>query len=142
MIERKAFLQIAKALVVGLRKGLTDPSAGIKQTIIVELADILRVERCVIFRIAREEFNGAERDICQIVAGVPLEEYGLDVRLKASLDDHPDIKAAVGNGRMLVIRDPQNDLRTAYFKGIVERKDLSETPIFRSLSKKRAAPQA
>jgi GAF domain-containing protein len=126
VIERKAFLQITKAIILGLRNGLTDPSACIKQNIIEELVQILNVERCVIFRIRREEINGASNEFCEIVAGVPFDEYRSDTRIREPLDAHPDIRAAVGNGRMLVIRDPGNDERTAYFRGIVEKKDISE----------------
>ncbi|HUJ90664.1 MAG TPA: hypothetical protein VLX12_10740, partial [Syntrophorhabdales bacterium] len=39
---------------------------------------------------------------------------------------HPDIKSAVQNGRVLVIKHPLSDERTAYFKGIIEKKDVSE----------------
>ena len=55
MIERKAFLQITKALILGMRNGLTDPSACMKQNIIEELAAVLGVQRCVIFKIGEEE---------------------------------------------------------------------------------------
>jgi hypothetical protein len=126
VIERKAFLQITKALIHGLRNGLADPSACIKQNIIEELAGILGVERCVIFKVGQEEVDGTLEEFCEIVAGVPLEEYASDFRQKAPLETHADIKAAVGNGRMLVIKNPRNDDRTAYFKGIVEKKHISE----------------
>ena len=126
MIERKAFLQITKALILGLRNALTDPSACIKQNIIEELAQILGVERCVVFRVGSEDIDGRIKDCCEIVAGVPLEEYGPELRQKADLEAHPDLQAAVGNGRMVLIRNPCNDERTAYFRGIVERKDIGE----------------
>jgi len=126
MIERKAFLQITKALILGMRNGLTDPSACMKQNIIEELAAVLRVERCVIFKIGREEVNGTSREFCEIAAGVPLEEYGPDFRDKSPLDVHPDIKGAVQNGRVLVIKHPLSDERTAYFRGIIEKKGVSE----------------
>ena len=58
MIERKAFLQITKALILGMRNSLTDPSACMKQNIIEELAGVLGVERCVIFKIGREGVDG------------------------------------------------------------------------------------
>jgi transcriptional regulator with GAF, ATPase, and Fis domain len=126
MIGRKAFLQITKALIHGMRDGLTDPSACIKQNIIEELAAVLGVERCVIFKISREEPDAGATDFCEIAAGVPVEEYGQDFRSKSPLDAHPDIKAAVQNGRVLVIKDPPSDVRTVYFKGIIEKKDISE----------------
>ncbi len=59
MIERKAFLQITKALILGMRNGLTDPSACMKQNIIEELAAVLEVKRCVIFKIGEEEVDGS-----------------------------------------------------------------------------------
>ena len=71
MIERKAFLQITKALILGIRSGLTDPSASMKQSILVELAGVLGVERCVIFRIDQGETEGCPPESCEIVAGVP-----------------------------------------------------------------------
>jgi transcriptional regulator with GAF, ATPase, and Fis domain len=126
VIERKALLRITKALIVGMRNSLTDPFACIKQHIIEELALVLGMERCVIFKIGQEEVDGASREFCEIAAGVPLEEYGPDVRNRSSLDAHPDIKAAVQNGRALVIKDPSNDERSAYFRGIIETKDISE----------------
>ena len=52
-IERKALLQIAKALILGMRNSLTDPIACIKQRIVEELAAVLGMERCVIFKICR-----------------------------------------------------------------------------------------
>jgi len=126
MIQRKAFLQITKALILGMRNSLTDPSSCMKQNIIEELAAVLRVERCVIFKIGQEEVDGASGEFCEIAAGVPVEEYGPDFRGKAPLDAHPDIKVAVQNGRVLVIKDPLSDERTAYFRGIIEKKDISE----------------
>ena len=58
MIERKAFLQITKAMILGLRNSLTDPRVKIKQSILKELAEILGVERCVLFKIVCEGING------------------------------------------------------------------------------------
>jgi GAF domain-containing protein len=133
VIERKAFLQITKALIRGLRSGLTDPSVSIQQNIIMELAGILGVERCVIFKIGLEEIDGTARETCEIVAGVPPEEYGSDLREKAPLEAHPDIKRAVENGQTLVIEEPCSDDRTAYFRDMVERKCISQiayVPLF------------
>ena len=126
MIERRAFLKITKALILGMRNSLTDPSACMKQNIIEELAAVLGVERCVIFKIGREEVDGTSREICEIAAGVPAEEYGPDFRYKSPLDAHPDIEGAVQNGKVLVIRDPSTDERTRYFRGIIEANDVSE----------------
>jgi GAF domain-containing protein len=125
-IQRKAFLQITKALILGMRTSLTDPSACMKQNIIEELAAVLGVERCVIFKIGREEVDGTPREFCEIAVGVPVEEYGPDFRGKAPLEAHPDIKGAVQNGKVLVIKHPLSDERTAYFRGIIEEKDVSE----------------
>jgi len=126
MIDRKAFLQITKALILGMRNSLTDPSACMKQNIIEELAAVLGVDRCVIFKIGQEEADGAPRECCEIAAGVPREEYGPDFRGKSVLHAHPDIKGAVENGGVLVIKHPGTDERTAYFRGIIEKKDVSE----------------
>jgi len=126
MIKRKVFLQITKALILGMRNSLTDPSACMKQNIIEKLAAVLGVERCVIFKIGQEEMDGTPRECCEIAAGVPLEEYGPDFRGKTPLNAHPDIKGAVQNGRVLVIKHPLSDERTAYFRGIIEEKDVSE----------------
>ena len=126
MIERKAFLQITKALVLGMRNSLTDPSSCTKQNIIEELAAVLGVERCVIFKVCREEVDGTLREFCEIAAGVPLEEYGPDSRVTSPLDAHPDIEGAVRNGKVLVITHPSTDGRTAYFRGIIETKGISE----------------
>ena len=133
MIERKAFLRITKAMILALRNGLTDPSERIKQNIIEELAEILGAERCVIFKIARNEIDGTAKEFCELIAGVPLEEYEADLCKKEPLEIHSDIKAAINNGGMLLIKDPRNDKRTNYFKGIVERKNISEilyVPLF------------
>ena len=133
MIERKAFLRITKAMILGLRNGLANPSERIKQNIIEELAAILGAERCVIFKVARDEVDNAIQDFCEIIAGVPLSEYQSDFAKKERLEIHPDLKAAVENKGMLLIEDPRNDYRTAYFKGIVEKKHVSEilyVPLF------------
>jgi GAF domain-containing protein len=126
MIERKAFLQITKALILGMRNNLTDPSACMKQNIIEELAGVLGVERCVIFKITQDGVDGTPGEYCEIAAGVPLEEYGPDFRGRSALDAHPDVKAALQNGKVLVIRNPSGDERTAYFRGIIEKKGVSE----------------
>ena len=126
MIERKAFLQITKALILGMRNGLTDPSACMKQNIIEELAAVLEVQRCVIFKIGEEDVDGSPMEFCEIAAGVPVEEYGPDFRGKSALDTHPDVEAAVQKGKVLVIKHPLSDERTAYFRGIIEKKDVSE----------------
>ena len=126
MIERKAFLQITKAIILGLRNGLANPSERIKQNIIEELAEILGVERCVIFKMSHDDVDGSMEDLCEIIAGVPLSEYQAESGKKEQLDIHPDLKAAVENRGMLLIKDPHNDDRTAYFKGMVEKKHVSE----------------
>jgi GAF domain-containing protein len=126
MIERKAFLQITKALILGMRNGLTDPSASMKQNIMEELAGVLGVERCVIFKIDRGEVEGQPEEFCEIVAGVPLEEYGSEFSDKAPLEAHPDIKGVAQNGRTVVIKHPRTDERTTYFRGIIEKKEISE----------------
>ena len=126
MIERKAFLQITKALILGMRNGLTDPSSCMKQNIIEELASVLKVQRCVIFKIGEEDVDGSPMEFCEIAAGVPVEEYGPDFRGKSALDTHPDVEAAVRKGKVLVIKHPLSDERTAYFRGIIEKKDVSE----------------
>jgi GAF domain-containing protein len=133
MIERKAFLQITKAMILGLRNGLANPSERIKQNIIEELAEILGAERCVIFKMGRDDVDGSIEDFCEIIAGVPLSEYHAEFGKKERLEIHLDLKAAVENRGMLLIKDPQNDSRTAYFKGIVEKKHVSEilyVPLF------------
>ena len=133
MIERKAFLRITKAMILGLRNGLANPSERIKQNIIEELAEILGVERCVIFKVARDEIDETTEDMCEIIAGVPLSEYQSDFAKKERLEIHPDLKAAVESKGMLLIKDPGNDCRTIYFKGIVEKKHVSEilyVPLF------------
>jgi GAF domain-containing protein len=126
VIERRAFLEITKALILGIRNSLTDPFACMMQNIIEELAAVLGMERCVIFKIGQEEADGATREFCEIAAGVPREEYGPDFRDKSPLDNHPDIKGAIQNGRVLVITHPLSDERTSYFRGIIEKKDVSE----------------
>jgi GAF domain-containing protein len=126
MIERRVFLQITKSLILGMRNGLTNPSASMKQNITEELAAALGVERCVIFKIGRQESDGLSRGLCEIAAGVPLEEYGPNFGDKFLLDAHPDIKGALENGRVLVIKHPESDERTAYFKDMIAKKRISE----------------
>ncbi len=126
MIERKAFLQITKAVILSLRSGLTDSTVCIKQSIIEELAGILAVERCAIFKISQEQIDGAQEDFCEIVAGVPLEEYGSDACERTPLNAHPDIHAAAVKGQTLVVHEPLNDERTAYFSDIVEKRYITE----------------
>lgn len=126
IIERKALLQITKALILGMRNSLTDPFACMKQHIVEELAAVLRMERCVIFTIRRQEVDGTFKEFCEIAAGVPLDEYGPDVRGRSPLDGHPDIKDAIQNGKVTLVTHPANDERTVYFKGIIEAKDITE----------------
>jgi transcriptional regulator with GAF, ATPase, and Fis domain len=126
MVERKAFLQITKAMILGLRNSLYDPSVNIKQSIMKELAEILGVERCVLFKIAREGIDGRIKESCEIIAGVPLEEYLSKPNNKDSLRAHPDIEAATKNGRTLLIKDPRSDNRTAYFEDMIIKKSISQ----------------
>ncbi|MCK9228232.1 MAG: GAF domain-containing protein [Syntrophorhabdaceae bacterium] len=126
MIERKAFLQITKAMILGLRNSLTDPRVKIKQSILKELAEILGVERCVLFKIVCEGINGMVNGSCEIIAGVPVEEYLAQPGDKEPLKVHPDIEATIANGRTLLIKDPLTDPRTAYFRGIIIKKDISQ----------------
>jgi len=87
----------------------------------------------VIFKVARDEVDDAIQDFCEIIAGVPLSEYQSDFAKKERLEIHPDLKAVVENKGMLLIEDPHNDYRTAYFKDIVEKKHVSEilyVPLF------------
>lgn len=126
MVERNAFLQITKAIIRDLRKSLTDPSVHIKQTILKELAGILGVERCVLFKITWHAYDGTPADACEIIAGVPTEEYPPLADNKEPLAAHPDIEAATRNGRIMLIRDPSTDTRTAYFEDIVSRKGISQ----------------
>jgi GAF domain-containing protein len=133
VIERKAFLRITKAMILGLRNGLSNPSERIKQHIIEQLAEILGVERCVIFKVARSDLDDTLEDFCEIIAGVPVSEYQPDLARMEPLEIHPDLKAAVENRGMLLITDPYNDSRTAYFRSIVEKKYVSEilyVPLF------------
>jgi transcriptional regulator with GAF, ATPase, and Fis domain len=126
MVERKAFLQITKAMILGLRNSLTDPSINIKQSIMKELAEILGVERCVLFKVACEGIDGTLKESCEIIAGVPLEEYLSQPNNKDSLKAHPDIEAATKNGRTLLIKDPRSDNRTAYFEDMIIKKSISQ----------------
>jgi transcriptional regulator with GAF, ATPase, and Fis domain len=126
MVERKAFLRITKAIILGLRNSLTDPSVHIKQSIMKELAEILGVERCVLFKIAREEIDGALKESCEIIAGVPLEEYLSQPNDKESLKAHPDIEAAAKNGGTLLIKNPCADNRTAYFEDMIKKNNISQ----------------
>jgi hypothetical protein len=133
MIERKALLQIAKALILSLRDGLTNSSACIKQSIIEELTRILGVERCTIFKISRQQIDGKQEEFCEIVAGVPIGEYGPATRDLTPLKAHPDVLSAVVEAQTQVVRNPLTDERTNYFRGIVEERSISEiayVPLF------------
>jgi GAF domain-containing protein len=126
MVERRAFLQITKAIILGLRNSLTNPSVNLKQSVMEELACILGVDRCVLFKITREGIDGNRQEFCEIIAGVPLEEYASEPPRKEALEAHPDVAAAVKNGGACLIRDPRTDGRTAYFKSMVEKKDIAQ----------------
>jgi GAF domain-containing protein len=120
-------------MILGLRNGLANPSDRIKQNIIEELAEILDVERCVVFKVSRHNVDDIVEDFCEIIAGVPLSEYQTEIARQEQLEIHPDLKAAIENKGMLLIKDPHNDTRTAYFRGIVEKKHVSEilyVPLF------------
>jgi GAF domain-containing protein len=109
-----------------MRNSLTDPSACMKQSIIEELAAVLGLERCVIFKVCEEVVDGTLRKFCEIAAGVPLDEYGPDSRAASPLSAHPDIEGVVQDGKAVVVRHPSTDERTSYFRGIIETKDISE----------------
>ena len=113
-------------MILALRNSLTDPSIHIKQSIMKELAEILGVERCVLFKIACEGIDGTLKESCEIIAGVPLEDYLSQPNDKESLKAHPDIEAAVKNGRTLLIKDPRSDNRTAYFEDMIIKKSISQ----------------
>lgn len=113
-------------MILGLRNSLTDPSVHIKQSIMKELAEILKVERCVLFKIVREGIEGKLKESCTIIAGVPLEEYLSQPNDKESLKAHPDIEAAVKNGGTLLIKDPHHDKRTDYFEDMIKKKNISQ----------------
>ena len=68
MVERKAFLQLTKAIILGLRNSLADPSVHIKQSIMKELVEIFGVERCVLFKTAREGNDGMLKESYEIIA--------------------------------------------------------------------------
>jgi len=125
-IGRKAFLRVAKALILGMKAGLTDPLASMEQKAIEEIAEVLGMGRCVVFAVSHEESEGAPRASCRIAAAVPPEEYGPDSRSASPLEAHPDIKAAMENGKVMVIKDPSRDERTAYFRGMIGAKEISE----------------
>ncbi|HEY3276906.1 MAG TPA: GAF domain-containing protein [Syntrophorhabdaceae bacterium] len=126
MIERKSFLRMMRTIILSLRKGLTDPTVNAKQDIIEELSSIMGVERCVVFGIGQEQIDGQTHISCEIVAGVPLNEYEWKLHQKLSLSSHPDIEDAVGTGLVMIISDPRNDPRTQYFKEIIKESDISE----------------
>jgi len=125
-IGRRGFLRIAKALILGMRNSLVDPFACIEHNIIEELAAIVGMERCVTFKIGDEEVGGVSRAFCEMAAGVPQQEHERDLHEKSTLDAHPDIEAAIQNRSALVIKDPPNDERTAYFREMIETKGISE----------------
>lgn len=113
-------------MILGLRNSLTDPSVHIKQTIMKELAEILGVERCVLFKIAHEGIDGTFKESCKIIAGVPSAEYASQPNNKEPIIVHPDIEAAVKNGKTMLIKDPRNDVRTAYFENMITKKNISQ----------------
>lgn len=126
MVERKAFLQITKAMILGLRDSLSDPRVRIKQSILKELAEILGAERCVLFKVDCEGKNGTLHESCEIIAGVPPEEYMANPGNKEPLKAHPDIEAAIANGKTLLIKNPYIDSRTRYIEEMLIRKDVSQ----------------
>lgn len=86
--------------------------------IVVKIAEILKIERCSIFKIA------PELEKAYLITGVPKEKDAHGWGMNFSFSDLPAIKEVVEKKNYLIISDPANDERTRgsqdliYFKRI------------------------
>ena len=131
-IGRRAILDITKVLI-----GSIINKIPIQQEMVEKLSEILRIQRCVIFKLSSNNVSG----ICDIelTAGIPSEEHIDDIDLKEPISKHPDIEEAAKRGKVMVITNPKNSPLTAYFRPMIERKDITQIlylPLISELSNK------
>ncbi|MDO8592709.1 MAG: GAF domain-containing protein [bacterium] len=109
-LNRQAILQVMRAV------GQEKTYQGIFQHVADEVARVLEVDRCVIYKI-----NGAS---CEIIAGTPQHAHGIG--LTDDLELHPDIRAAMESDKIMIITSPLSDSRTAHFLKTVELHDINQ----------------
>ena len=114
-MSRRAILEVANAIIEDLS------FKEIFQHTAQEMARILRIDRCSIYRI----FEKSNEEIwCEITAGWPIEDHGIG--LQAKISDHPDIHSAVVSKKIQVIISPTEDPRTVHFRKIIESKMIHQ----------------
>jgi transcriptional regulator with GAF, ATPase, and Fis domain len=126
----RAMLSIAKVLFGSIMAHKSPKQ--ILQELARKISEILDVQRCVIFKLR----DGVGTHDIEIVAGVPIEEHGIG--LMEPLVKHPDIAAAIEDGKVTVIEDPMESSLTSYFHQTIEQKEIAEilyAPLISSLDK-------
>jgi GAF domain-containing protein len=128
--RNRHFLRIVEKII-----GAIVAEENIQQQIAEELAQIMGLERCVIFRVYHQMATG---HLCQIVAGTPIGEHGVGfVDLLAS---HPDLQEVYTNREPMHVTKPLESQYTSYFHYIIEQKKISEIlylPLITGSSKKK-----
>lgn len=95
----------------------------IQQRIIEELATILNIRSCIIFRTFLKKKE--RKFFCKITAGMPKNEHGIGFQEELSF--HPDLEDVFSRKeKFVIITDPKNDSRCQYFKSTIEWKRISE----------------
>lgn len=105
---------VAKIIVRGILHDLSVQE--VQQKTVAALAEILKAERCVIFKI--------DGDFCEIVAGIPNEEHGIGLR--ELLSKHPDVAQVVKGRKVLLIANPLENPLTSYFLPAIKEKAINQ----------------
>ncbi len=59
------------------------------------------------------------KELCEIIAGMPVQEYLEQSNITGPLEAHPDIEPSLHKGRTLLIKNPRIDKRTACFEDMI-----------------------
>src|SRR5271169_1379159 len=115
-IPRRAILEIAKTLVGSILQ-----KKDLHQQLLQKFSEILHVGRCVLFQV---NDCGSDTYTVEIIAGIPSGEHEHGIGLKGPISQYPDIEAAVRQGKVKVITDPEESPLTDHFRKIIEQKEI------------------
>ena len=119
--DRK-LLRIAKILMGGMATFEIKEIIEKLQRASKELAQIMGVERVVIFKIYRKDHLSAL--ICELVAGTP--EGVHKIGFSNWLSGHPDIELAYNNKKVILINDPKTNPATEHFRPTIMHNDINQ----------------
>lgn len=119
MISQKSFLEIAKAVILGL---IEQSQITLQQKVVEKFSEILAPTRCLIFKTFF--FLNENKPWCEITAGVPFEEHGIG--LTEPLSNHPDVEVAVQTQETFIIKNPRENPLTSHFHSTIEDKNINQ----------------